>query len=63
MLFGAAPAGAGHGGGGTEHTFNFRIDVQDGASTSQPDMYGIMVGSYRSGEHVPGGGNVDIHKN
>src|SRR5207245_2179907 len=28
-------------------TFNFRIDVRDGASTNQPDMYGIMVGSYR----------------
>ena len=42
--------------------FDFRIDVQDGASTNQPDMYGIMVGSYQSGEHVLGGGNVYIHR-
>ena len=43
--------------------YQFRIDVQDGASTSQPDMYGITVGSYSSGQHNLGGGQVDIHKN
>jgi hypothetical protein len=43
--------------------FNYTITVQDGASTNQPDMYGIKVGPYSSGEHVLGAGNVDIHKN
>jgi hypothetical protein len=44
-------------------TFNYTITVQDGASTNQPDMYGIKVGSYSSGEHSLGGGQIDIHKN
>jgi hypothetical protein len=48
-------------------TYNFQINVQDGATTNQPDMYGMTLSGtspiYESGEHVLGGGQIDIHKN
>jgi len=43
--------------------YNYTITVRDGASTNQPDQYGIKVGSYSSGDHNLGGGQIDIHKN
>jgi hypothetical protein len=46
--------------------YNFEIDVQDGATIGQQDMYGISVSNgnpfYASGGHAVGGGNIDIHK-
>ena len=43
--------------------FVFRIDVTDGGSGGSTDSYGILMSDgYVSGQHLLGGGNVDIHK-